>query len=266
MERVFWGSIMNEIKRDLFKPVTPKRNFEDISDQIKHLIYSRSLRPKDRLPSERELAEHFNTGRMSVREALRMLEATGFVHVKKGMDGGIFVRELDETGMTQSLSDLVNVGNITLHEIEESRIIIESIILESGINHFSKKQLASLESNINACEQYCQDLIKDEHSKAWDYEIGKFHVLIAETSKNRLLKYFVASLLDLYINQIIKATPGAKEYARHLEQHREIFEAIKAKDLQRAKRALRRHVCYTTTFAEENLKHSRKGVKKWQRN
>lgn len=244
---------MTEIKRDLFRPITSKRTFEDISDQIKHLIYSRALRPKDRLPSERELAEQFNTGRLSVREALRMLEATGFIQVKPGMDGGIFVRELDEKGMTQSLSGLVNVGNITLREIEEARFAIESIILESGIKHFSKKQLAALESNINTCEQYCQDLIKDEHPKAWDYEIGKFHLLIAETSNNRLFIYFVASLLDLYVNHLIKDIPGAKEYARHLEQHREIFEAIKAKDLQRAKRALRRHVRYTTAFAEKNL-------------
>ena len=179
---------MTGIKSDLFKPVTPKRNFEDISDQIKHLIYSRALIPKDRLPSERDLAEQFNTGRMSVREALRMLEATGLVQVKPGMDGGVFVRELDETGITQSLSGLVNVGNITLREIGEARIVIESTILESRIKRFPKKQLAALESNINTCEQYCQDLIKDENPKAWDYEIGKFHLLIAETSENRLFK------------------------------------------------------------------------------
>lgn len=244
---------MTEIKRELFRPVTPKRTFEDISDQIKHLIYSRALIPKDRLPSERELAERFNTGRLTVREALRMLEATGLVQVKPGMDGGVFVRELDEKGITQSLSGLVNVGNITLREIGEARIVIESTILESGIKRFPKKQLAALESNINTCEQYCQDLIKDEHPKAWDYEIGKFHLLIAETSENRLFKYFVASLLGLYVNHFNKGTPEAKEYARHLEQHKEIFEAIKAKDLQRAKKALRRHVHYTTIFAEKNL-------------
>ena len=250
-----------EQKKDLFKPATPKRTFEDISDQIKSLIYSKALKPKDRLPSERELAEQFNTGRMSVREALRMLEESGFISIKQGANGGTFVKELDSAGMTKSLSGLMNVGNLTLQEIKEARIAIESIILESGIKHFTEEHLAALESNINTCEQFYISRKKDEYPEFWDEQLGKFHILIAETSKNRLYKYFVTSLLDLYVNQMIRYVPESPEYTKHLDQHREIYESIKAKDLKRAKKALEDHVRSTTEYVEKTMRASDKQPK-----
>jgi GntR family transcriptional repressor for pyruvate dehydrogenase complex len=245
-------------KIDLFRPVTLKRTFEDISDQIKGLIFSGALKPNDRLPSERDLAEQFNTGRMSVREALRILEESGFITIKQGADGGIFVKELDSTGMTKSISGLMNVGNLTLQEIKEARIAIESIILETGIKRFTKNQLAALESNINDCEKFYKDRKKDEYPKFSDEQLGKFHVLIAETSKNRLFKYFVTSLLDLYMNQIIRYIPDSTEYSRHLTQHREIYEAIKAKDIKRAKRAIEEHMESSTKYVERTMDESDK--------
>ena len=244
--------------KELFRPVTPKRTFEDISEQIKGLIYSRALKPEDRLPSERELAQQFNTGRMSVREALRMLEESGFVSIRQGANGGTFVKELDETGMTKSLTGLVHVGNLTLQEITEARIVIESIILETGINNFTKAQLSALESNIRICEKFNDQRKEREYPEFWDEALGKFHILIAETSKNRLYKYFMTSLLDLYVKQIIRYIPDSTEYAKHLDQHREIYEAIKAKDLTRAKKALHCHVRSTTEYVEKFMNESDK--------
>ena len=242
--------------KELFKPVTPKRTFEDISEQIKGLIYSRTLKPKDRLPSERELAEQFKAGRMSVREALRMLEESGFVSIKQGANGGTFVKELDETGMTKTISRLVNVGNLTLQEITEARIAIETMILESGIKRFTKSQLADLESNIKICEKFNNQRNKREYPEFRDEALGKFHIIIAETSKNRLYKYFITSLLDLYAKQIIRYIPESDEYTKHIAQHKKIYEAIKAKDLNRAKKALSRHMHSTAEYIDKAMKKS----------
>ena len=156
-------------QKELFKPVKPRRTFEDISEQIKGLIYSRALKPEDRLPSERELAHQFNTGRMSVREALRMLEESGFVSIRQGANGGTFVKELDETGMTKSLTGLVHVGNLTLQEITEARIVIETIILETGIKNFKKAQLSALESNIKICEKFNNQRKEREYPEFRDF-------------------------------------------------------------------------------------------------
>lgn len=245
-----------EAKKLLFRPVTPKRAFEDISDQIKRLIYSGVLKPNDRLPSERDLAEQFSTGRMSVREALRILEESGYITIRQGADGGIFVKKLDSTGLSKSISGLMNVGILTLQEIKEARIAIESIILETGIKRFTKNQLAALEANINDCEKFYETRKKAEYPNFSDEQLGKFHVLIAETSKNRLYTYFVTSLLNLYVNQIIRYIPDSTEYARHLKQHREIYEAIKDKDIKRAKKAIEEHMESSTRYVEKALTES----------
>jgi DNA-binding FadR family transcriptional regulator len=246
------------VKKDLFKPVTTKRTFEDISDQIKYLIFSKALKPNDRLPSERELATRFNAGRISVREALRILEESGFVSVKQGADGGIFVKELDSTNMTKSISGLIEVGNLTLLEIAEARIAIESVILESVIKNITKERLATLKSNISACEQL-RDSKADGSREFWIERLSIFHILLAGISKNRLYKYLVTSLMDLYISHTKKLKPEITEYYRHMDQHRAIYEAIKAKNLKQAQKAIRNHVRSIT----KDIMKSKRAFSRW---
>ena len=71
-----------------FEPRQTKRAFEHIVEQIRNRIYKGLLKPGDRLPSERELAEQFHTARLPVREAFRVLEESGLIHIKKGKMGG----------------------------------------------------------------------------------------------------------------------------------------------------------------------------------
>jgi DNA-binding FadR family transcriptional regulator len=244
---------MMGVKKDLFKPVTTKRVFEDISDQIKYLIYSKALKPNDRLPSERELAARFNTGRISVREALRILEESGFVSVKQGADGGIFVKDLDSTGITKSISGLIEAGNLTLLEIAEARITIESVILESGIRTITKEQMVALETNLKVCEQL-HDGPEDESKEIWLEQLSRFHLLLANVSKNRLYKYLVRSLMDLYISHTNKLEPEITEYYRHTDQHRALYEAIKAKNLKQVQKVLKDHVHSITRDIVKSMK------------
>ncbi len=60
-----------------FEPVRPRRLAEDIADKIRAFILEGSLRPGDRLPAERSLAEQFETSRPTIRDALMQLEQEG---------------------------------------------------------------------------------------------------------------------------------------------------------------------------------------------
>jgi DNA-binding FadR family transcriptional regulator len=226
---------------NIFKRISSKRTFENIADQIKDLIYSKTLKPGDRLPSERELSLLFGTGRMAVREALRILEVSGFVYVRPGADGGTFVRELDSTGMTKSISDLIKVGNITVEELTEARISIESSVIESVIVRITEKELAAVEENIIKSEHFYGQ--RNESNKAWDNEpLLNFHVLLAEISQNSLYKYFLQSLTDLSISTFQKLKPTYQQNPDHIKQHKAIFKAIKAKDMKKAKKAIQDHL------------------------
>ena len=74
--------------QELFQPIKNERTFEKVSTRIKRLIFDGVLKPGDRLPSEMELAHQFDVGRQTIREALRILELSGFITVQKGGSGG----------------------------------------------------------------------------------------------------------------------------------------------------------------------------------
>jgi len=220
----------------MFKPVSPKRNSEEIASQIEESIFAKSYKPNDRLPSERELAVQFNAGRAAVREALRILEGSGFIRVKSGGDGGIFVKQLDSSRMTKTILDLVRIGNIDVQEITQARIVIETSILESCIDSLKEEDIQALEQNINKCEELI------EHEESTEGEVQNFHLLLASFSHNHLFEYFLISLVDISDYYIKQHLPGLSLSPTHLEHHRAILKAIKNRDLEEAKKTLVIHL------------------------
>ena len=76
---------MEEVSADLpFQAVEQRRTFEQILLQIEEAIISGGLKPGDRLPPERDLAQTFGVSRASVREALRVLEMFGVIVARRG--------------------------------------------------------------------------------------------------------------------------------------------------------------------------------------
>src|SRR3954453_5416251 len=91
----------------LFAPITVARASSAISDQIRAAIVTGKLKAGDRLSPERELAEQFGVSRVTVRAALRSLEAMGLIQVKVGPRGGAFVTAPTGSKVAQTMSDMV---------------------------------------------------------------------------------------------------------------------------------------------------------------
>lgn len=68
-----------------FRAVRKHRASHSIVAQIQELLVSRRIRPGERLPSEREMAEALQVARTTVREAYRMLEVLGQISVRPGI-------------------------------------------------------------------------------------------------------------------------------------------------------------------------------------
>ena len=76
-------------------PVRVERLFEKVASRIEGDILEGRLRPGQRLPSESELGRRLGVGRSAVREALKTLELRGLLQVRRGYNGGTFVRVPD---------------------------------------------------------------------------------------------------------------------------------------------------------------------------
>src|SRR5262245_62658441 len=102
---------------------------EAIVEQIKNLIRTDRLRPGDRLPSERDLGERMGVSRVTVREALRVLEASGLVQIRVGAHGGAFVTVPSSAKIGADLADLITLSPLTGTEVTEARQVVETGIV-----------------------------------------------------------------------------------------------------------------------------------------
>jgi GntR family transcriptional repressor for pyruvate dehydrogenase complex len=230
----------------MFKPLPARRAFEEIADQIKDLIYSGTLKPGDRLPSERELAVQFRTGRMAVREALRILEQSGLVQIRQGSEGGAFVREVDPGVASQSVSDAIRRSNMSLQGITAVRIALEDLVAELAIEKITPEELDELRSSIEEAEGLLEAYLKQQGGGELDAELLAeinidFHLLLARATKNLLLEIIFESLQNALHVYFKAKTKPLEFFAWHVSQHRAIFEAIKKKKVTEAKKLMKAH-------------------------
>ncbi len=222
---------------DLFKPLESKRAFEAISEQIKNLVYTGQLKPGDKLPSERELATLFKSGRMVVRESLRMLEQSGFISVKNGYKGGVFVRDVGADAMTGSIADLVKLEKISLHQLTETRLEIESAIIGLAVQRMDAHDFEQLWRNI----EHAEELITIGKTLSRDGNV-MFHIILARGSKNYLLEIILESVMNAVVSIIHLLKPDIATSKKIVEAHKAIYAALYKRDVRSARRLVRQHI------------------------
>ena len=97
----------------MFAPVTVARASSAIADQIRAAILGGQLKEGERLPPERTLADQFRVSRVTVRDALRALEAMGLIAVRVGARGGAFVTAPTGSVVAQTMSDMVMMSAVS---------------------------------------------------------------------------------------------------------------------------------------------------------
>jgi len=112
----------------MFRQAKPNRTFEDVVSQIQEAILQGSLKPGDKLQSERQLREIFRVSRGTLREALRTLEQKGLINIKTGVQGGAIVCPVDTKLMSESLDLLLQHQKISLRELAEFREEVEGLL------------------------------------------------------------------------------------------------------------------------------------------
>jgi DNA-binding FadR family transcriptional regulator len=221
----------------LFKPLkNEKKIFQQISDEVRESIFSGVLKPGDKLPSENELSIQFKRGRMVVREALRTLEHSGLIYIKRGSYGGAFVKEPDATVITRSIEDLVKIGNVTQRELTEARLGIELVVLESAVKRRTDDDLVLIEKNIEECERIIRS------GGQGIEENLKFHILLARSSKNSLYEMIVESIMNVTASFIRSFKPELRYVNKILQSHKEIYDAVREQDGNKAKEKMEKHV------------------------
>ncbi len=117
---------MSNITR--FTPAQVGRASEDVALQIEAAVISGDIKPGERLPSEREMQGHFQTGRGVIREALGVLRQKGLVEVRKGAKGGAFVKQAEVSIASESLAVFLAQQQVESENLVEFRETIDRTI------------------------------------------------------------------------------------------------------------------------------------------
>jgi GntR family transcriptional repressor for pyruvate dehydrogenase complex len=172
----------------VFTPIKNPRTFEEVSNQIKKLIFDGVFKPGDKLPSEIEIAQQFNVGRQSIREAMRILELSGFITIQKGGGGGAIIKDTISSTISELFLDAFQMEKITIEELTIARFEIEKIVLKYAIENADESDIESLQKNIRETREKIENNIL-----AVDENI-RFHKLLAKASKNHLFAIVVEAV------------------------------------------------------------------------
>jgi len=224
----------------MFKKIQPIRLYESVAEQIINLIKSNELKPGDKLPPERELAEKFSISRASIREAFRVLESRGLIKSTPG--GGRFIREINKDSLINTDNVILNLEKSSILELLEAREIFEVKIVELAVQRASAKDVKEIEKNFNRMSGLREREYKDTEDVEKTELDTEFHLAIARASRNFVFINIMRFHLEL-LNNIRNKTlqiPGRQE--EQYKEHLSIFKAIKEHNSNKAANAMLYHL------------------------
>ncbi len=238
-----------------FHKVQTEKLSQSVIRQIELLILRGILRPGERLPSERELAERMDVSRPSLREAVGDLQDRGLLVARP--NAGIYVADVLGSAFAPALVDLFARHDEAVFDYIAFRRDMEGLAADRAARLASDTDL----SVINAI------FIKMEaaHSKrdpsdeaALDAE---FHMAIIEASHNVVMLHMMRSMFDLlrqgvfYNRQMMFKARTTREAL--LDQHRAINAALQSRDATAARAAVEAHLTYVETALTEQIRAER---------
>jgi GntR family transcriptional repressor for pyruvate dehydrogenase complex len=237
-----------------FKAIEPPARVllsDSIVSQIENLIVQGVLKPGDRLPPERELAEQLSVSRPSLREATLKLEARGLVHARRG--GGYHVADVTAPTLTDPLVHLLQEHPPASYDILELRQGLEEKAAYLAAQRRTDADLRILKRRFAA-------LVESDRARGnaiSDAEADlEFHLAIADASHNVALVHVMHGLFNLlrtstYRFRELVFTMGDGTEKLLNGQHRAIYEAVVKGDANAARDAIHLHLSFIDASLRE---------------
>lgn len=189
------------------------------------------------LPPERDLVVQTRMSRATVREALRMLEVQGLLHIRAGRGGGAFVRQPGSDAVVNSVELFVRGRKVRLSALLETREAIEPTCAALAASRRTDEELARLDDENSEIDSVRHDL------PAFLAANVRWHLAVAEASHNELLSAFMHSISrTLYTSTENEEFVDADVRDTAIRAHLAVTEAIRDGDVDAAARRMQRHV------------------------
>lgn len=214
--------------------VKADRLYIKVAEQLSGLIAEGTIKPGERLPSERVLADKLGVSRPTIREAMIALELSGVIEIRTG--SGIYATKKQPKQPQLDLGDK-GVGPF---EILEIRFIVESEACALAAARISKEQINDLKLAVAEMEE------EEKRPDASEQADWKFHKIIAEATQNSAITSIVDWLWRLR-NQSELSTAFMERLRSEgvhpsIDDHKKIILALEQRNPEKARAAMRNHI------------------------
>jgi GntR family transcriptional repressor for pyruvate dehydrogenase complex len=216
------------------EPSSSGQTTEEVVARVSELIRSAQLKPGDRLPPERELSKQLGVSRPSLRAGLRALSSMGVLRSRQG--AGTFVADGPPTLDSEPLRLLAALHGFSFDHMFETRSILEVGAAGLAAENATSEQLATLADEI--AEMYASLSDPQEYLV---HDI-RFHRAIAEASGNPTLATLVEMVSAVMYERRRETIERAHDFSESLELHQQVYRAIRARQPEEARAAMREHI------------------------
>lgn len=216
-----------------YEPIKQVKVSTLIVDQIKSHIMGGNLKPGDVLPSERDLMKSFNVSRSSLREALKILDATGFIETAQRKRTR--VKSIVPDSFVEPIRPLLKEDLETVLEVHDVRRCLESWNAYYAAERATPDDIEGLRRNIESMEE------KILNNQSLVDEDAAFHLAISSASHNKIQTHLMYSIYAL-IQETVGICYETNESRDILEEHRAVYQAIEDKNPDLARKEMNIHL------------------------
>jgi GntR family transcriptional repressor for pyruvate dehydrogenase complex len=232
----------------VFQPIVHKRTAEAVVERFRSLILDGVLRPGDRLPAERQLAQDLDVSRPILRDALSQLEAEGLIVARHGE--GTFIADLIGDVFSAPIAKLLRASPLGMADYLEFRRLVEADMAAMAADRATQSDRDMLQALGKAmCDAHANGDAKREAKL--DVEL---HTLIVESAHNLVFLHVLRACYTLLADDVfdnrqrLYEQPGERKTL--LDQHLALIEAVISGEAQSARRAAQAHIDHVSQASQ----------------
>lgn len=211
----------------------PVTGMEEVEERIREYIVDNKLNPGQKIPGEEWFAQQLGVGRPLVREAMRGLEAVGFLEARRG--SGRYVGEFNAEAYLRRYTTEMLLSRYTERELLETRCVLEIAMAADATGSLTDEDL----EEISELWVQIQEAANRGESST-DADLALHRVLMRRTD-NRIIVAMLDAVHALAVRRISKGGHSSEKIAEDLAQHDVIVRAALARDGDAMRTALIAH-------------------------
>lgn len=216
-----------------FKIIKRESTLEVIVQQIKDQIKKGILKPGEKLPSERKLADLLRVSRASIREAIQALAFSGYLEVIQGK--GTYILEI-ATQYDEIVKFFSEFSNYSLDYLMEARIMLEGEFARLAALNASQEE-------IDVIERVFNEIVKSKDLNSFVVKDLKFHLTIAKATHNPIMNGIMKIIVEMLYKETQKIIEISKDTrVNTIETARNLVQAIKQRNADQAKVLMSEHI------------------------